>query len=213
MKTPSQTPVFHKDKNNGDTGLGVGGDGGLGGLGLPPPDSEDEVDIDTSEQNKVKFLSEVLTNSDYEQRVLFTDILQEVISAMQRMDVRKGQCIIKETEYGQNYDLQFFVIEYGVFSSYQQGKKLGIELFSTSTFGETHLIYGIPQHVTIRAATNKCLVWYLNRSTYYRISWKYFHKPFKNRLKTKLNEFNLITTLGVGSFGKVLLIRDPKITK
>merc|ERR1712207_112582 len=132
---------------------------------------------------------------------------------MQRMDVNKGQCIMKETEYGQNYDLKFFVIEYGVFNLYQQGKKLGIELFSESTFGENHLIYGVPQYVTIRAVTNKCLVWYLNRSKYYQISWKYFHKPYKNRISQNLTEFNIITTLGIGSFGKVLLVRNPKNNK
>ena len=207
----------HKKQNTlMDIESGVGGIGGL--LGLPPPDDSGDSDNDNdinkdSEKNKVKFLTSVLTKSDYEGAVLFRGMLLEIIHCMQRMDVTKGQCIMKETEYGQNYDLKFVVIEYGVFNIYQQGKKLGIELFSTSTFGETHLVYGIPQYVTIRAVTNKCLVWYLNRSTYYQISWKYFHKPFKNRIKTKLNEFNIITTLGIGSFGRVLLIRDPNNKK
>lgn len=30
-----------------------------------------------------------------------------------------------------------------------------------------------------------------------------------NRCQTKLNEFKIITILGIGSFGKVLLVRDP----
>ena len=185
--------------------------------GLPPPDIlSDQEEVEEKNRKKQKFLGKVLTKKDYEGRNLFNfnhGMLTEIINAKQRMDVKKGHCIMKETEYGQNYDLQFFVIEYGVFNMYQQGKKLPKELCGKQTFGENHLIYGIPSYVTIRAVTNKSLVWCLRRSTYYQISWKYFHKPFESPVRTQLNEFDIITTLGVGSFGKVLLVRDPRDSK
>ena len=146
-----------------------------GGLfGLPPPEypensDEDELDADDVasggggdggggfvDQKKFDFLASVLTADGYPGKSLFRGVLRETVQSMQRMDVKKGQCIVKETEYGQQYDLLFFVVEYGVFNVYQRGQRLpGVELFGTSTFGENHLIYGIPSYVTIRAVTNK----------------------------------------------------------
>ena len=52
-------------------------------------------------------------------------------------------------------------------------------------------------------------MWCLKRSQYFQISWAFFHRPFANRITTPLDELKEITVLGVGSFGKVLLVRDP----
>lgn len=135
-----------------------------GGLfGLPPPeypensdDDENGDGVDVSDQNKFEFIASVLAADGYPGKALFNGVLNETVNAMERLDVKKGQCIMKESEYGQNHDLKFFVVEYGVFNIYQRGQRLpGIELFGTSTFGENHLVYGIPSYVTIKTVTNK----------------------------------------------------------
>eukprot|EP01084_Bolivina_argentea_P204768 349747_1 len=169
----------------------------------PPPVALDPVE---AARNKYKFLSEVLCEN-----VLFSGFLAEAMQVMQRMDVVRGQCIMKETEYGQKYDLKFFVIESGSFDLFQRGKKLSnLCLSRASIFGESQLTYGIPQYVTIRASSAAATAWYMNRTQYVQLSRAYFHgSPFKNRTTTPLASLEHVTTLGAGSFGRVLLVRDP----
>jgi len=96
----------------------------------------------------------------------------------------------------------------------------------TDFFGERGLVLKQPRAATV-VATTKLTCFYLNENDFQEIgkilakqfkevitSYKSVEQPavakFENRIRTKLEEFEYIGVLGVGSFGRVSLVKDPK---
>ena len=164
--------------------------------------------------NKHRFLTQILTRNGYNGFPIFNGILSQVIDAMYKIELSTDEYLMeltKESNDVHNIDLKFFVIESGIFHLFQNGKKMdNFRLTKSSTFGEAHLVYNTPQisHLSIKATCDNCIVWALNRSSYYELSLNHFHQRFTNSITTKLSEFDMISTLGVGSFGTVYLVED-----
>ena len=165
--------------------------------------------------DKQTFLTQILSRNGYHGFSLFNGMLSEIIKAMYKIELSAGEYLMdtnKATDNKQTDDPKFFVIQRGTFDLYQNGKKIkNFQLSSSSTFGEAHLVYHIAQipFVSVKAVSDQCIVWALNRSDYHHISSDQFHGKFNNSITTTLNEFELISTLGVGSFATVYFVKDP----
>eukprot|EP01084_Bolivina_argentea_P180339 311557_1 len=91
------------------------------------------------ELNKETFLTHILTNIYYNWSVIFRAMMPQIINAMYKINILKGEYILNKKE---NIDLIYFVVNSGVFHVYQNNIKIeNYQLIKYSTFGECHLIY------------------------------------------------------------------------
>ncbi|CAH1393004.1 unnamed protein product [Nezara viridula] len=102
---------------------------------------------------------------------------RQVLDAMFKKQVQKGEGIIKQGDDGDN----FYVIESGIYDAYvlmdDKTEKLIHTYNNCGSFGELALLYNMPRAATIKAASDGVL-WALDRSTFRRIVLK---NAFKKR--------------------------------
>ena len=123
----------------------------------------------------ISFLKECLLKE-----VLFQgmddNMINEIVDVMYRVDCPKGECIIRQNEYGDAY----FVIQSGSFDILHQemeksSPKIVGEMLPGKAFGEGSLLYSIPRAATLKA-TKACIVWALDASKFLEIRQKYHNK-------------------------------------
>lgn len=90
--------------------------------------------------------------------------IEELVDAMYQKDFKKGEYIIKEGEFGHT----MFVIEEGACELIKDGKVVGNQLGSSTSFGELALLYNCPRTATVRAKTEAKL-WAIDRTGFQTI--------------------------------------------
>eukprot|EP00484_Ammonia_sp_Unknown_P020043 CAMPEP_0197031174 /NCGR_PEP_ID=MMETSP1384-20130603/10257_1 /TAXON_ID=29189 /ORGANISM="Ammonia sp." /LENGTH=1169 /DNA_ID=CAMNT_0042460665 /DNA_START=118 /DNA_END=3627 /DNA_ORIENTATION=+ len=145
--------------------LGITGDKTSSHLGLISAKRTEKT------QATVQFLKECLLRE-----VLFQGMddgmINEIVDVMYRVDCPKGECIIRQNEFGDAY----FVIESGAFDIIHQEmekappKTVG-EMLPGKAFGEGSLLYSIPRAATLKA-TKASIVWALDAAKFLEIRQK-----------------------------------------
>ncbi|PSN52314.1 cAMP-dependent protein kinase type II regulatory subunit [Blattella germanica] len=132
---------------------------------------EDEDDDDSANPIYPKTDEQRRQLTDSVKNILIFRVLDKVqlgiiLDAMFQKVVKKGECVIKQGDNGDN----FYIIERGVFSVYVTSGK-GKERKHVHThnncgsFGELALLYNMPRTATVQADTDGVL-WALDRQTF-----------------------------------------------
>jgi len=151
--------------------------------------------------------------------------LEHVATILQEVPFAKGATIVRQRDPPSF----FYIIKRGtavVLKALLHGDPVEIHTYGSGDFfGERGLIKNEPRAATV-VATSELLCYVLGETDFAKISKllsKEFNnvmanyseakqpkvEKFANRIKTKLEEFQNLGVLGIGSFGRVSLVKDP----
>jgi cGMP-dependent protein kinase len=102
--------------------------------------------------------------------------LESVVAGMWRVDVKKGESIIRQGDPGDN----FYVVEKGEFDIWKNGEKVNYAS-SGICFGELALMYNAPRAATVTALCDS-VVWCVDRFS--------FRTILRDKSKQKLEEYD-----------------------
>lgn len=127
-------------------------------------------------------------------RGLDEDPLRKVIDAMQKKNVKPGECVIRQGDDGDF----FYVIQTGTFDTFitTNGAEKKVFTYNNSgCFGELALLYNKPRAATVTAKTNGQL-WMMDRLTFRKIVVQAAHQKRKQYEKL-LSNVDILSSLNV----------------
>ncbi|CAF3797290.1 unnamed protein product [Rotaria sp. Silwood1] len=129
-------------------------------------------------------------------RTLEAKQIDQILDAMWEKHVKKGECIIRQGDDGDN----FYVIDEGTYEvyvshvddSHSQAIKIG-EYNQTGSFGELALMYNQPRSATV-IATSEGILWVMGRQTFRKLVLKH---AFRKRQKYEnfLRDLDILQSL------------------
>ncbi|CAF1056398.1 unnamed protein product [Rotaria sordida] len=129
-------------------------------------------------------------------RTLETKQIDQILDAMWEKNVKKGECIIRQGDDGDN----FYVIDQGTYEVYvsnvedsnSQPRKIG-EYNETGSFGELALMYNQQRSATV-IATSDGTLWVMGRQTFRKLVLKH---AFRKRQKYEnfLRDLDILQSL------------------
>eukprot|EP01029_Cantina_marsupialis_P017093 TRINITY_DN383_c1_g2_i1.p1 TRINITY_DN383_c1_g2~~TRINITY_DN383_c1_g2_i1.p1 ORF type:complete len:902 (-),score=307.48 TRINITY_DN383_c1_g2_i1:1320-4025(-) len=99
-------------------------------------------------------------NSHFLFNQLRADALEEVVDAMQKVTLKRGETIIKQGDTGDN----FYVVDSGEFEIFVHDKQVAT-VGENGSFGELALMYNCPRAATV-VASKPSIMWALDRMTF-----------------------------------------------
>jgi cGMP-dependent protein kinase len=128
---------------------------------------------------------------------------ENVLDAFEFVDLTSGDCIFRQGDPG----ISFVLLREGEVKLYRDGEEVATKK-GGDYFGEKSLLYGVPRECDAFVSSPKCLAAYLDNSAFEGAMG-----PIADVLKratdvTRRDDLEEHVVLGVGTFGKVKLVRD-----